>query len=292
MLRSMTGFGRGTAERDGLAITVEMAAVNHRFCEVSVKLPNALMAAERPLRRAVQERIGRGRVSVTAQFDRARENGAVQFDEALARAYVDRLRQFGEACGLADDLSLSGLLRIGTLWDVHGTDLPDDDVLVACMLEAAGPALDALVAMRSTEGEALYVELRDRYDALEQLLDQVAERAPDLPGEYRERLTTRLAELRDIADVDEQRIAQEVVMFADKADITEEIVRFRSHLAQSREMIEDTEPVGRRLDFLCQELNREANTIGSKSRDESLGRLAVEIKAQLEKVREQVQNVE
>ncbi len=292
MLRSMTGFGRGTAEHDGLTIAVEISAVNHRFCDVVVKLPNALIAAERPLRKLVQQRLDRGRVTVFVQMERARTNGAVQFDEDLARAYVERLRQFGEAYGLTDDLSLSGLLRIGSLWDVQGSDLPDEADLVACVTAAAAPAVDALLTMRRAEGEALEAELLSRYGELERLTDQVADRAPCLPDEYRERLLTRIGELRDMVEIDEQRIAAEVVLFADKGDITEEIVRFRSHLAQCRTLLGGDEPVGRRLDFLCQELNREANTIASKSRDELLGRLAIDMKSHLEKVREQVQNVE
>lgn len=287
----MTGFGRGTAERPGLNITVEMSAVNHRFCEVVVKAPSSVLAADRPLRQLVQQRLERGRVTVTVQVDRSRANGGVQLDEDLARAYVDRLRAFGAAHGLEDDLSLSDVLRIGSLWDVARDDRPEEE-LVECTLEAAGAALDALEAMRRTEGDTLYADLLQRLDDLERMMVEVEARAPSVPTEYRERLLARVEQLRGGIEVDEQRVAAEVMLYAEKSDITEEIVRYHSHLAQCRELAASGEPTGRRLDFLCQELNRETNTIASKARDERIGRLTVEMKAQLEKVREQVQNVE
>lgn len=291
MILSMTGFGRGTAERGGVIFTVEMAAVNHRFCEVVVKAPNALLAAERPLRQAVQSRLERGRVTVSVQLDQPKENGAVKFDADLATAYVERLRAFGQTLNLPDDLSLSGLLRIHHLWDAQGTECADDE-MTAAAVEAATQALDALVAMREAEGETLARDLQARFDDLERMLGLVEERAPTVPEDYRARLESRVQQLRELVEVDEQRIAQEVIMYAERSDITEEIVRYRSHLEQARALMTSEEAVGRRLDFLCQEMNRETNTIGSKARDEEINMHVVELKAQLEKVREQVQNIE
>jgi len=292
MIRSMTGFGRGVASVDGVTITVELSAVNHRFCEVVVKAPSALGQAERPLRRAVQDRIERGRVTASVQLDVDAEESDVRFNEELARTYIDRLRQFGREAGLTDDLSLTGLLRIGHLWDVRKTELPGDESLTAATMDAAAKALNALLDMRNAEGEALASDLLQRLTDLEKSLAGVEVRAPLVPEEYREKLTARVEQLRSGVEIDGERIAQEVVMFAERGDITEEIVRYKSHVVQCRDLIGGDEPAGRRLDFLCQELNRETNTIASKSRDETIGALVVDMKAQLEKVREQVQNVE
>jgi len=291
-VRSMTGYGRGEAEEPYRKFTVELKAVNHRFSEVVVRLPRTLLALEDRIRRVVLEYVHRGRVDVFVNLDEGEGRPvAVKVDKDLALAYYKAMKE------LQGDLGLSGVISLDHLIAMPQIFLPDEpkaepEEWWPSIERALREACAGLVAMRQEEGAALASDLDTRLAEMENLAGRIAERAPEVAGAYRERLQQRLQELAGDLAVDPARLAQEVAFFAERADITEELVRLASHLRQARECLAAEGPVGRRLDFLAQEMFREVNTIGSKAQDEMIGKLVVELKIQLEKVREQVQNVE
>lgn len=298
-MNSMTGFGRGSAERDGVEATVEIRSVNNRYAEVAVRMPRGLAARESAVQQRVKERFERGRFSVTVQVEDAREAAAgLRVDAAKARAYGALLREAAEAAGLgAGTVRLDDLMRLpDVLVPEEGTS--DDDGAAWSATDAAlSGAMDALEEMRRAEGTALRADLDARLDALAALTADVEARAPERVAEARDRLKTRLAELlgddaRLATLVDAGRLESEVAILADKLDVTEETVRLHAHLAQFRDALGTGEPVGRKLNFLAQEIGREINTVGSKSNDARLAHIAVAMKEEVEKVREQVQNVE
>ncbi len=291
MIRSMTGFGAGRAATGGEEIDVEVKSVNHKFCEVKARLPRELSALELEVTRAVKERLARGGVEVTARRGAAGGELAPRVDEALAEAYA---RSF-EA--LRARLGLKGAV---TLADVIGADgvvrLEERQVDPAAgrqaLLGALAGALDALVAMRAREGEALGRDLAARLSTVEELVARIAAEAPRVVEAYRGRLAERVEELTRGVPIDPARLAQEVALLADRTDVAEEMTRLHSHVAQARALLASGEPAGRKLDFLVQEMHREANTIGSKSQSAELAGVVVALKAEIERMREQVQNVE
>ena len=290
MLRSMTGFGRGTARRGDAEATVEVRTVNGRYAEVTLRSPRTLAPREAALAARVKDAIDRGNATVHVTLGQAEGAGTLRVDAPAARAAADLLRELREAAGLEAPVTLADLLRYEVLTDASPTDADDADALAAVQA-ALGDALDRLDAMRTDEGRALAVDLRARIDAIEADLVAVEARAPVRVETARVRLAERLNELMDDDRVDRSRLETELALLADKLDVTEECVRLRSHLALFRAALDAGEPVGRRLNFLSQEFNREINTIGSKANDAEIARLAVSMKEELEKIREQVQNV-
>lgn len=313
----MTGYGRGADAGEGLRVSVEVRSVNHRFLEVVVRTPRLVAALEDRLRRLVAARLARGRVEVSVSCeDTAGRSRRVRVDTALARGYADALRT------LARDLELGGGPDLGLVAGLPEVLTVTEEAVDAegwwpVLERAAGRALDALVAMRSREGEALKQHLRGRLEALGGHLEAIAARAPEVVEEYRRRLWERVGELvgwrpghppqldpagpsGEAAEpanaprvtLDEARLATEVALFADRASIDEELVRARSHLEQLLAALEAGEPVGRRMDFLVQELGRELTTMGAKASDARIAAAVVAARTELEKVREQVQNVE
>ena len=294
MISSMTGFGRAAAQADAAEATVELRSVNNRFCDVSVRLPRSLAEREADVQARVKAAFARGRIAVQVQLERqAGEALPVRVDEDAARAYARLLGRLGQAAGIDEPVRLEHLLRFG---DVFTTPDEDADAADEAAWQAVEQALDgairALRAMRRQEGEALRADLHARADALEAALVRVEARAPERVEAARQKLHDRLRELLGRADLDEGRLELEIALLADKLDVTEECVRLRSHLALFRDALALEEPVGRKLNFLAQEMGREVNTIGSKAGDAGIAHLAVEMKEELEKVREQVQNVE
>ena len=294
MISSMTGFGRAAAQADAAEATVELRSVNNRFCDVSVRLPRSLAEREADVQARVKAAFARGRIAVQVQLERqAGEALPVRVDEDAARAYARLLGRLGQAAGIDEPVRLEHLLRFG---DVFTTPDEDADAADEAAWQAVEQALDgairALRAMRRQEGEALRADLHARADALEAALVRVEARAPERVEAARQKLHDRLRELLGRADLDEGRLELEIALLADKLDVTEECVRLRSHLALFRDALALEEPVGRKLNFLTQEMGREVNTIGSKAGDAGIAHLAVEMKEELEKVREQVQNVE
>lgn len=290
---SMTGYGRAFMEIDGRQMTVEVKSVNHRFLDLSFRVPRNLMFLEDAARRIVAAKVSRGHVDVFVTYRNLRTDARkVIADEALYNAYADALQQLSAVSGggMRDDRTLMSIARMPDVLSVTEAE-EDQDAVLALMREALNGALDQLADMRAREGEAMKRDLADHVDAIERMTAAVEARYPETVAAYQQRLKSAVEELVG-SGVDETRLLMEVAIMADRSAIAEEIVRLRSHAQQLRGLFEAAEPVGRRLDFIVQELNREVNTITSKSQDIPITQLTVELKAEIEKLREQVQNVE
>lgn len=288
----MTGFGVGRATVGAEEISVELRSVNHKFCEVKARLPRELAPFEATLVKAVKDRLARGAVDVIARRDRVAQSAAVPLvDVPLAREYQRAFREIAQALGASELPSVALIAQQpGVLRLEERTADPQD---AQRALEAAlAQALDALVAMREREGAAIAADLLARIALVERTIEELWRLAPRAVEEYRARLTERISELtRDVA-VDPQRLVQEVAIFAERTDVAEEMTRLKSHLAQLRAWVGGPEPAGRRMDFLVQEMHREVNTTGSKSQHPEISARVVALKAEIERIREQVQNVE
>lgn len=292
MIRSMTGYGRDQQLLHGRSITVEIRSVNHRYFEFSCRAPRGCAFLEDRLKRSLQSAISRGKVevSLTLQTIESRHT-SVAVDHALAGQYLAALRALGEEYSLPDDLTLSSVARLPDVFTLC-RDEEDEEELAADVLQVLQNALGCFVAMREAEGERLRADVLSRVVTMEEHLSFVEERSPQTVIEYRARLTAKLTELLNGAVPDEARILTEAAIVADRLAVDEETVRLRSHFAQLRRIMESTEPVGRKLDFLVQEMNRETNTIGSKCSDTAIAGHVVEMKSEIEKIREQIQNIE
>lgn len=292
MIASMTGYGKAEAMVPGGRLQVEIRSVNHRYGEISVKMPRPLLAHEHEVRKRISERLKRGKIDVFVQFEPAPgELGKPQVNIALAKSYYDAFQNLKQALGIAEPVSL-GL--VVSQRDVLVAESGDSllESLGDALLRVVGEAVTAIDGMRCREGEALHDDLEGRLGRLAELIILVEARVPESVAVQAERLKERVAQLLGDSALDEARLAQEVALLADRGDVTEELVRFNSHLSQVREAFTQKDPVGRKLDFLMQELNREVNTIGSKANDSEIAALVVEMKSELEKIREQVQNIE
>ncbi len=293
MIRSMTGFGTATAEGAGGRFAVEVRSVNHRFSEVQVRMPRDLAALEDRVRGLVQQRVRRGRVDVIVTRDEAtRRPRTVRADVELASAYVRVLRELAASTGASGEVTLAQVAALPDVLRVED-ERADAEALWPGLTAAIEAAADGLVTMRAAEGERLGEDLLARADTIETMVVSIAARGRDVVRAYGERLRARLAELLADVPVDEPRLAAELAVFADRSDISEELTRLRSHLAQFRHTVrEEPGPVGRKLDFLLQEMGRETNTIGAKANDLEITRTIIAMKSELESLREQVQNVE
>ena len=291
-MNSMTGYGKGVAARDGRELTVELKSVNHRFLDVSMRLPRVLSCIEDPLRRVVAERLSRGHVDVFVNYRNTRSDAkTVRIDETLLSAYVSAARTANASLALSDDLTLSNVLRLPDVTEIVPAD-EDTDALIALSEEAASAALDALILMRKAEGERLMLALSDGVDHMDAYREEILLRAPFVAEEYREKLNERIESVLNDTEIDRARLSTEIALFADRCCIDEELVRLKSHIAQFRAYLSASEPVGRNMDFIVQEMNRECNTIGSKANDAALTDAVLRCKAEIEKLREQIQNVE
>lgn len=287
---SMTGYGRATCETDGRQLTIELKSVNHRFLDLSFRMPRNLMFLEDDARKAIAEKLARGHVDVFMTYRNLRSDArTVQLDRALFDAYAQALDALANG-GLRDDRSLMSVARMPDVMIVTEAE-EDQDAVRALMLETIAQALEQLLAMRRREGASMAEDLGRKVDAIEEMTRKIEARYPETVEEYTRRLRASIEELIG-QNVDETRLLTEVAVMADRSAIAEETVRLHSHIQQLRETFQREEPIGRRLDFLVQELNREVNTISSKSQDVPITRLAVECKAEIEKLREQLQNVE
>ena len=292
MVKSMTGYGRAVETVNGREFTVEVRSVNNRYLDCAVKLPRNLSFGEDAVKQAVKTSISRGKVDVfvSVRSEGAQET-AVSLNKPMAEGYLAVLRQMRQEYGLAGEITVS---MLAGLPDVFLLDKPpvDEEQLLADFLSVVQKALANFDAMRRTEGTALAADLRGRGETILSLVEQVEAGSPQTVADYRARLEAKLKEVLANAAIDESRILTEAAIFADKVAVDEETVRLRSHLNQMNTMLDAGGPIGRKLDFLLQEMNREANTIGSKCSDVRLARVVVEIKAELEKIREQTQNIE
>ncbi|HIW73938.1 MAG TPA: YicC family protein [Firmicutes bacterium] len=292
MVRSMTGYGRFQQAVDGMDIVVEIKSVNHRYYEYSSRVPRAYGFLDDKLKPYVQQRISRGKVDVSVWIETADVPGSeVTVNFTLADGYRQALRELAERYGLEDDTTAGMLARFPDVLGVRRAAEDEDAVWEAVRLVTDG-ALSRFVAMREREGARLREDVLSRAETIRRAVEKVEERSPQTVKEHMDKVQARMRELLGDAAVDEQRLLTEAAVFADKIAVAEETVRLRSHLEQLEHMLAGDEPVGRKLDFLVQEINREANTIGSKAQDIALARIVVDIKAEIEKIREQIQNIE
>jgi len=292
MIKSMTGYGGAKGSVEGLELSVEVKSVNNRYLDTTVRLPRAFIFAEEAIKAAVQKHISRGKVDVYITVDSSKtENVVVSVNEPLLEGYISALRLIAEKYGLQDDITAVNVARFQDVLTVEKKEL-DQDSLAAGICGILEEALSALDGMRLREGEKLREDILGRLTVIESMVSFVEERSPQTIAEYTERLKQRIREFLENREIDESRLLTEVAIFADKVAVDEETVRLRSHISQFRELIMGGSPVGRKLDFLIQEFNREVNTIGSKCSDGAIARTVVELKAEIEKIREQIQNIE
>lgn len=292
MLRSMTGYGRGEAVAAGKKFIMELKSVNHRFCEVVIRLPKNLHQLEERIREQIQKGLSRGRIDCYLSVEEAGpKNVAVKVDKSLLAAYYKAMREILSALERTEEPRLEHFLALPGLFTVEEPPENIEEIWVG-VEQALTEALTALVEMRKTEGARLREDIESRVDRIEQLNREIEGRAPLVVEEYRKRLLQRVAELVPGGVVDPVRLAGEVALFAERSSIAEEVVRIYSHLNQMRLTCNEGGPVGRKLDFLVQEVNREINTIAHKAGDLRISQIVVEVKSELEKIKEQVQNVE
>jgi len=289
-LSSMTGFGKGQASGENISVGIEIKSVNHRFCDINVKGPRSVLPLEGTIKKTVTEALARGKVDIFINLEIIGEQAyEAKINRPLADALVSALGSLKQAYSLDDEVTLEMLIAQKDV--LQFSESISLEELRPCVEQALAEALEQMQQMRRSEGDALQTDFEQRLERLDILIAKVAERAPQVPAEWQEKLRQRLERHAGEVEVDPQRIAQELAVFADRCDISEELTRFASHLVQFRGLFSATEPVGRKMDFLVQEINRESNTIGSKANDAEMGSLVVDIKAELEKIREQVQNV-
>lgn len=292
MIKSMTGYGRAVLAFEGREITAEIRSVNNRYLDCTVKLPRMYSYAEEPIKQLVKNQITRGKVDVMLSMSGAGEDSVqVSLNRPVLEGYLAAMKLMVQEYEVTDDASVSVLSRLPDVFTVE-KKTEDEEQVIQNLLQAVGAALEQYHCMRETEGLALKQDLLNRRATILELVSKVEERSPVTVAEYRERLSAKMQEVLENTNLDESRILTEAAIFADKTAVDEETVRLRSHLDQMETMLQNGGAVGRKLDFLLQEMNREANTIGSKGNDLEQARTVVEIKAELEKIREQTQNIE
>jgi uncharacterized protein (TIGR00255 family) len=293
MLISMTGFGRAEFQDGDYSYKAEVRSVNNRFIEINTRLPKAFVDLEHPLKKLVKSHCARGSINVTITLSNANDSSGeweVKANLSLASQYVNALKEIQTSLGLSGTVSIDSVIGLRDVVKVEPITI--DPAKESLLLDIAGSALTALQKMREEEGEHLQKDLSERIDAIEKHSAQIGKRQPEVIQEFKARLKEKIKLLNDGIDIDASRLAQEAAILADRCDITEEITRLNSHLKQFRKLFESAEPTGRKLEFITQEINREVNTMGSKSSDTEMSNLVIEMKSALEKIREQLQNIE
>lgn len=292
MVKSMTGFGREHIVANGREIIVEIRSVNHRYYEFTARTPRSYGYLDEKLKAFLKNGITRGKVEVSVSiYNQEGTDAQIELNEPVASGYLNALRGSAEKLGLEDDLTLNSIIRLPDVFTVvKKTD--DEEVIWNEVKAVAQVALDRFVEMRNTEGVKMYDDISSRLDFIEQTVGKIEQQSPNVSESYRDRLYAKIKEVIQDRNIDEQRVLTEVAIFSEKVAIDEETVRLRSHISQFRDLINSNEPVGRKLDFLVQELNREVNTIGSKAQDLSITKMVVDLKSEIEKIREQIQNIE
>ena len=292
MIKSMTGYGSAKGTVEGLNITVELKSVNNRYLDASVRLPRSFLFAEELLKSAVQKHISRGKVDVFVSVDSSDTGDmTVKVNEALLKGYIDALKHIAEEHNLPMDVTAYNVSRFSDVLSVEKKEL-DAEAISKGIVEIAEKALDDYDAMRIREGEKLKEDSLSRLALIDALVKRVEEESPKTVAEYRARLESKMAEVLGTAGIDENRILAEAAIFADHIAVDEETVRLRSHMSQLGSMVNGASPIGRKMDFLIQEFNRETNTIGSKCQNSDIAHIVVDIKSEIEKIREQIQNIE
>ena len=292
MIKSMTGFGRAEVMEENRKFTVEIKSVNHRYFDVNIKMPKKLGFFESAIRNLLKEYMQRGKVDVFITYEDYNENNvALKYNEEIAREYLTHLNAMAEQFDLQNDITVGKLSKYPEVFTMEEQDV-DEKELWSVLEKALRQACEQFVASRITEGENLKKDLVEKLDEMLKNVDFIEERSPQILSDYRSRLEAKVKELLEDTQIDDGRIAAEVTIYADKVCVDEETVRLRSHLQQLDGMLNEVKPVGRKLDFLVQEMNRETNTIGSKCQDLDITRIVVDMKAEIEKIREQIQNLE
>lgn len=292
MIKSMTGFGRCEVSENNKKFTVEMKSVNHRYLDVNIKMPKKLNFFESAIRTELKNYISRGKVDMFITYEDFSENtSSVRYNKEIAEEYLTYLRQMAEEFGLDDDVRVSTLSRYPEVFTMEEQTV-DEEELWKVLQKAIAGAAQMFVESRIVEGEHLKDDLNSKLDSMLKLVDFVAERSPKLVAEYRQKLEDKVKELLADNTVDEGRLLTEVTIFADKICVDEEIVRLRSHIETTKKTLAEGGSIGRKLDFIAQEMNREANTTLSKANDLEISNCAIELKTEIEKVREQIQNIE
>lgn len=294
MIKSMTGFGRCEAEINGREITVEVKSVNHRYFEFSCRTPRGYGFLDDKLKSYVNSRVSRGKIDMFVTIGANDEAPSeVTVNHQLVSGYINAMKEISDTYGVENDVTVVSLSRFPDVFTVH-KPAEDEEQITNDVLSVAKTALDSFIAMREAEGEKMKTDILNRANTILSIVGEIEERSPQTVAEYEERLLERIKQtLEDYeVEIDEQRVLTEVAVFSDKVAVAEETVRLRSHFEQLNKFLEYDEPVGRKIDFIIQEMNREANTIGSKVQDAVLAHKVVDIKSEIEKIREQVQNIE
>ena len=292
MIKSMTGYGSAKGSVEDLTITVELKSVNNRYLDTSVRMPRSFLFAEDAVKNAVQSKISRGKVDVFVSVDSsASDDVVVRVNEPLLKSYIDALRHIADEYALSDDLTVSTVSRLPDVLSVEKKD-QDADAIAAGIREITDRALADFDIMREREGQKLKDDILSRLITIETLLAVIEREAPKTVEDYRTRLRQKMEEVLNGAGVDENRLLQEAALYADHIAVDEETVRLHSHISQLRTMLSGGSPIGRKIDFLIQEFNREANTIGSKCQNSDIAHVVVDLKSEIEKIREQIQNIE
>lgn len=291
-MRSMTGFGRANGVIGGKEYLVEIRSVNSRYCELTVKLPRSLTYLEEKLKTLIKGTVSRGKTEVYLSVtDVESRSTAVTVNTAVIKNYLEEMRRCGNELGLNDNLALSDIFRMTDAFTVIRTEA-DEEEIWAAVKSVAEQALAKFTEMREKEGEKLRTDVLEKLANIERMTEEVEKQSPLTTEAYRKKLYDKMTEILEDKQIDEQRILTEAAIFAEKTAVDEETVRLHSHFKQFREMCDSTEPIGRKLDFMVQELNRESNTIGSKAQDVNITKLVIEMKSEIEKIREQIQNIE
>lgn len=292
MLKSMTGFGRADEILDGRHIIVEIKSVNHKFFEFSTRITRGYTFLEDKLKTFVQSKVSRGKIDMYVHIENIDvDDVEVTVNHSLAAGYINALRELNEKYNLSGDVTADSLTKFTDIFSVHKA--PEDEEKVWNTVKAvAEKAIDSFISMREVEGAKLYDDIVSRADYILSIVEKIEVRSPETVKEYRARLEAKLRELLEDRNIDDARILTETAIFADKVAVAEETVRLRSHISQLKQFASSEDPIGRKMDFLVQEMNRETNTIGSKCSDSDIAYMVVDIKAEIEKIREQVQNIE
>ena len=292
MIKSMTGFGRCELAEEGRKVTVEMKAVNHRYSEFSVKLPKRLNVCDVMVRNVLKQYISRGKVDVFVSYeDETEGKGCVKYNAELAKEYYDILMRMAEEFPIENDIRISGLSRYPEVLTIE-SEQQDEEALYSLLERAVKGACEQFLETRIAEGERLREDLIAKCEKVSELVAAVEERSPQIMAEYRKKLTDKVAEVLGDTKIDERVLATEITIYADKICTDEETVRLRSHVTNMLDTFKQGENIGRKLDFVAQEMNREANTILSKANDITVSNIAIDLKTEIEKIREQIQNIE
>ncbi len=291
MIKSMTGFGRGNYENDGRIYSIEIKSVNHKYTDINVRIPRFLNSMEDKIRKKISSAISRGKVDVFVNFENYSNKGTkIRINKDLAKEYISELKKLSEETGVRFDISVIDVSKLPEILKIE--DIDDDELIARELMQALDEAIENFIKMREIEGEKLVQDIEKRIYLIQEKVNEITDFSGNIVEEYMKKLEIRVNELLKPGTVDENRLMQEIVIFSDKSSIEEELTRLRSHISQFLTLIKKESPIGKKLDFLIQEMNREINTIGSKANCLEITNRVIEIKTEIENIREQIQNIE